>query len=77
MWKRCINADAPKVCKGVVGAWTRAASLLWEGFYHFFVSNLVGWTIGHWGRTTTVSDVHPHPVLCARKARSVVTKLGD
>ena len=24
MRKRCANADAPNVCKGVVGAWTHA-----------------------------------------------------
>ena len=40
----------PKVCKGVVGAWTRAASLLWNGFLSRFCfkgGGLVCWIGAH------------------------------
>ena len=50
-----VHGHVPQVCCGMV-------------FYQDFVSKVVGWFVGL-GRMNTVSDVHPCPILCARKAR--------
>ena len=50
-----VRGRVPQVCCGMVVC-------------QAFVSKVVGWFVGL-GRVNIVSDVHPCPIQCARKAR--------
>ena len=63
---QCRNSQSLQGCCGCVDT-GRKFVVKWF-FCQDFVSKVVGWLVGL-GRTNTVSDVHPCPILCARKAR--------